>query len=254
MRKFTIFTAILTVIIMIMVAQIVVSDYLPEWGAEDEEAFTLSEVLEEGSADVIAVTNKLGDDIDEDSEDTFSATIEEVVEEETLIEEVDELPVFENDVVDFEDAGYVAYSPNAYIREEQVKAAGFARGYLEEEPHSGYLYKTVYIDDLSDTALRKFMIRDASLLYAKVYVFSPGPKVNLDQLYNVLMNRSAEGLHNEVNETNQFGLASFYMNDASRLNTAFLTVKFDDLIYGISYPKEYHKQVTNLIKLIDLEK
>jgi hypothetical protein len=44
------------------------------------------------------------------------------------------------------------------------------------------------------------------------------------------------------------------MNDTKRPGTAFLTVKLGNLIYGFSYPKEYHPQVKNLIKLLEWEK
>ena len=65
--------------------------------------------------------------------------------------------------------------------------------------------------------------------------------------------RGAEGLDVTVNETNEFAQGSFYLNDVRRSEVAFLAVRVGSMIYGFSYPKEYHSQVKNLVTLLDLE-
>ncbi len=267
MQKFTIFSGILAAVVMLFVTQSVATEYFPSWNDTVEEI--------ELTGEVNVFNNKLGSDSDfAVADDIVNDPVEIIDEQETIVEE--NLIAIENDLADdvsfssgfdplaeivvnesssdFEDLSYVVSNSNVYLREEQVRSAGFARAYIVEEAHNGYFFKNIFVKDLDDVTLRKFTVRDASLLYVKVYVFSPGTIVNLDQLYNVLKSRADETLSSNINETNQFAGASFYMNDSSRENTAFLTVKFNGLIYGFSYPKDYHTQVTNLIKLIGLER
>jgi hypothetical protein len=154
---------------------------------------------------------------------------------------------------DFEDSNFVAFTTNAVLRDEQIKSAGFVGAYLQDEAYDGSLYKTIYTSDLYDVTVKKTTIATKDALLAKIYVIKIGPNSNIDDVYKVLKVRGAEGLDSEINETNGFGSGSFYMNDARRQNTAFLTVKIGSSIYGFSYPKEYHLQIANLIKLLEWE-
>jgi len=279
MKNFTFLSTIIAVIVLIMVGKVVYTDYLANWTkgedntnsdylsffGEDAQSAkddtVMSTLAENLTASVL--TNRL---VPVPNEDT---TVEVVSDENIVDTGVDPKPTGVdssttplNDIEardealisDFEDTNFIPSNLNAYIREEQVKAAGFTSAYIEEESPSGYFFKTVFIDDLKDIGLRKFIVRDDSLFFVKVYVFSPDISVNIDDLYNILKSRSASNPGSSINITDQFGKSSFYMNDTTRLNTAFLTVKFNSLIYGFAYPKEYHKQITNLIKLIQLER
>jgi len=107
---------------------------------------------------------------------------------------------------------------------------------------------------LKDLDVKKYVIRTKTAFLAKIYVLKAGPSSTIEDVYNVLKTRAAEGLDTEINETNDFGENSFYMNDSRRTNTAFLTIKMRGLIFGFSYPKEYHTQIKNLVSLLQLEK
>lgn len=182
-------------------------------------------------------SNKLGDDFDADLVETPSIDFD----------------VANVGVSDFEGDNYVPFSQNVYIREDQIRSAGFATAYLEQQADDGYLFKNVYIADLSGIELDKTAIRTSDALLAKVYVLKVDPDQNVDVIFNQLKLKSSEGLDIEINQTNEYGMASFYMNDSRRPNVAFLTVRMSSVIYGFSYPKQYHPQIRNLIQLIDLE-
>ncbi len=138
------------------------------------------------------------------------------------------------------------------LREDQIRSAGFASAYLEQEPHEGFLYKSIYIDDLYDVTSTKYVIKSTNQLLAKVYVFQIGPLSSLDEVYDVLKIRATEGLDMEVNEASGFGSSSFYMNDLRRPNVAFLTVKLV-LIFMVSHIQRISRSDQNLIKLLDME-
>ena len=153
-------------------------------------------------------------------------------------------------VSDFEEDNFVALSKSVLLRDEQIKSAGFTNAFLEDEAYDGSLYKTIYTDDLYDVDVKKIVIKTTDTLLAKVYIIKIGANSPLDKVYQVLKVRGSEGLDVEINETNEYGDSSFYINDTRRPNTAFLTVKVGDFIYGFSYPKEYHAQIKNLIQLL----
>lgn len=280
MRKFTAFTLLLTVIVVVVLAEFLINDYLPELKARNESGDDLQLTLPESlDLNKSTQTSILGADVDY-SKISDNMTIPSAIPPENL--DAIPLPLPSEDfsdieiplngenlplpnpniitdsndtdsVSDFEDENFTSFSQNVFIREDQIKSAGFTGAYLEDEPYDGYLYKTIYIDDLKDLEVSKTAICTSDSLLAKVYVFQVGGLTSVSEIYEVLKMRAAEGLDIEINETNEFGNASFYMNDARRQDTAFLTVKIGSILYGFSYPKEYHSQIKNLITLLDLE-
>lgn len=288
MQKFTVFTVILSIVVIVIVADLVVNNYLP--GIKDSDIvseltsgkFTLPDsidiskaletnVIGAGSVDDFT-PNRLGFDLgnDDDSSDTELVSDAKTGTETIPVSRVsdftiggantDEFAIIPNNsgkpvtANDFEDTNFIAFSKNIYLRDEQIKSAGFVSAYMEDEKYDGSLYKTIYTDDLYDVSVKKIVIKSTDALFAKVYVVKVGPNSSLDDVYQVLKIRGAEGLESEINETDEFGDESFYMNDTRRPNTAFLTVRIGNLIYGFSYPKEYHAQVKNLTKLLAWEK
>lgn len=274
MRRFTVFTVILTVIIVVVLSEVVVNDYLPRFKknpTSDEMALDLPDTLDLSSGQA----NVLGADVDfskipdsnypdmgyeeislNDSTDDLLRVPEDTFDDSFLEVPSDPIPTYvatESDIPDFEDDNFVSFSTNVYIREDMIRSAGFAGAYLENEAHNGYLYKTVYLDDLPDVEVSKYAIRTEESLFAKVYVFKVGGLSSVSEIFEVLKMRATEGLDIEVNETGDYGDEAFYMNDSRRSEVAFLTVRMGAVLYGFSYPKDYHAQVKNLITLIDYE-
>jgi hypothetical protein len=264
MQKFTIFTLILAIVVAVTAAEIVSNEYFGNGSAEGEgqnQEYNLPDSIDLSKAAQTNVSgyNRLGADFDDGSEES-EAIVREMPENSPIFETaapIDDEPVevntVEGDTPDFEDDSFVYFSPNVYIRDEQIKSAGFSGAYLEEENHKGYMYKTIYIGDLPDLTVKKNVIRTEDALLAKTYVLKTGIDSSLSEIYQVLKIRASEGLDVEVNESNDFGETSFFMNDFRRNDIAFLTVKFGNLIYGFSYPKEYHSQIKNLVALIAWE-
>ena len=282
MRKFTVFTLMTSVVVLAVGADIFVNDVLPDHkkpvATDSEFAFDLPDSLPSFDSSGLGSANVLGADVGPGliEEELFEEeadlgiergapmfdeqdNVELLVEENTSTLELIPVPSTEIATVntsnssDFEDDNFVPFSTNVLIREDQIRSAGFVSGYLEQEPHEGFLFKTIYVDDLYDVSTSKYIIKSAEQALAKVYVFQVGPLSSLTEVYDVLKMRATEGLDMEVNETNDFADGSFYMNDLRRSNVAFLVTKIGAQIYGFSYPKEYHSQIKNLVKLLDME-
>lgn len=260
-----------------MVSEIMVNEYLPTLSKDNtaDLEFTLPKSLDISKSietNVLdgGLNNRLGADVADlaiasdvepatDAEPTLDFPSEEDSSEFLPVApsfpDVDESTVngSESAVADFEDQNFSTVSANVYLRDEQIKSAGFVGAYIEREAFDDYLFKTIFVGDLYDTEVEKNTIRTSEALLAKVYIFKIGPDSDIDEVYQLFKMRAAEGSGIEVNETNDFGVNSFYMNDSTRSNTAFLTVRIGSLIYAFSYPKEYHSQVKNLVQLLEWE-
>jgi hypothetical protein len=265
MQKFTVFTVLLTILVVVVAAETFVNKYLPalsdDGGASVLEAdgsgyslpdeLDLSEALMDGGiVDSGIVDGGIADDPIFELEPVFEPVLEL---EEPLGDgflEVNDGGIF--DIEDFSDESDVA-TPGQLIREDQVVNAGFVGAYLVEEDHDGYLYKTINIGDLYGVDVAKHAITNGTTTYVKVYSISTEDLNQIDNVYNVLKVRAAEGTQSEVNSTNEFGSSSFYMNDARRESVAFLTSRVGSRIYGFSYPKQYHPQIRSLISILMLD-
>lgn len=304
MKKFTIFTIILTVIVVVVFSEVIVNEYLPNVfgnetgndGVGDDGDLKLSLPASLDAKKSIS-TNVLGSDLgnylgsDEEDENVENGQKKNVVAPNADAEKIkstnDKSPIFldpnafsnedgldensfknaipaekpvvestgtsDSEAKDFEDESFVSTTNNVYLRAEQIKSAGFIDAYLENEAFDGRLFKTILIDDLNDAEVTKTLIRNKDALLVKVYIFKIALNANVNEVYELLKLRAAQGLNIRLNETNEFGLASFYMNDLTRSDTAFLTVRIAGFIYSFSYPKAYHSQVKNLMKLIEWE-
>lgn len=261
MRKFTIFTVLLTIIVIIVVAEVAVNEYFlfSEEGIADD----LSESNDVPLPDSLDLSKSMETNVLGTTEPVQSEPLEPLVADtgqDIPVEPVDILPVGEavevlesGDDSDFESENYVNWNTNVYIRDDQIKSAGFVNAVLENEPHNGFIFKTVYVDDLYDLNVTKTVVKNADMLLAKIYVLQVGPTSSITEVYEVLKVRASEGLDTEINETNEFGQGSFFMNDSKRSSVAFLTVKISNMVYAFSYPKEYHAQIKNLAMLLDYE-
>lgn len=306
MKKFTIFTIILTIVVIVVLAELMAKDYLPGFSADknvatDQSAegqkLTLPTSLDvkksistnvlEGNvlgADGTDLNNKLGADntvvpadntvqvpvsLPDQPIDMTNAGVAPKTNNPDFLDpnnfadpsavsatattQSPTQPTNPSGVKDFEDEKPVTTSANVYLRDEQIKSAGFTGGYLESEPLDGRLFKTIDIADLKDTEVTKTDIRTKDEILAKVYVFKVGIGNSANEVYQTLKLKASQGLNVKLNETNEFGSASFFMNDPIRSDTVFLTVRIAGLVYSFSYPKPYHSQVKNLIQLIAWE-
>lgn len=285
MKKFTVFTVILAITVIVTVSEMFVNNYLPNLGSGEGEELTLTlpqsldlskivktdtlgaSELGETSGSESVLSNKLGSDVEiENFEGSYDNAIPTGLSEEKIVMEpadeestgaykVEDKQVANtgDEASDFEDQTFSMQNVNINLRQEQIDSAGFFGAYIEEEESDGKLYKTIDVADLYDTKMQKFVIRSEEELMAKVYIFSVGANSNIDELYQLIKSRCGQVPVSTVNETNEYGNGSFYLNDSSRGGTVFLTTKMGELVYGFSYPKTYHSQVKNLVQLLTWE-
>lgn len=280
MKKFTIFTIILTIVVVVVLVELMgkdnkvaslASDQASENGMKltlptslDTKKSIATSVLGSDGSDSGDLTNKLG--ADNTVVPVTDTVITPIILPETANPDFLDPNSFEDPTIhspshttntsgvkDFEDESPVTVSMNVYLRDEQIKSAGFSGGYLESEPLDGRLFKTIDISDLKDVEVTKTDIRSTDEILAKVYIFKIGIGSSVGEIYQTIKLKASQGLNISLNETNEFGSASFFMNDPVRSDTVFLTVRIAGFVYAFSYPKTYHSQIKNLIQLIGWE-
>jgi len=258
MQKFTIFTVLLTIVVVVVAAEAFVNKYLPALNEdstvavlEEQDGYNLPSELDLAGA---MQSNVLGADEPKKtvSKDDGFDFLNLDFDGATDAELTDSSGSSSFDIEDFSSSYEHVDDQVSYIRNDQVVNSGFVGAYLTEEEPDGMLYKSVGIADLVGVSSKKYSITNGTTTYVKVYVVIVDDPLQVGSVYGVLKARAAEGVDIEINETNEFGNASFYMNDTRRDSVAFLTVRVSSQIYGFSYPKQYHPQVKNLVSILML--
>jgi len=300
MQKFTVFTVILTILVVVVSAETFVNKYLPSLTKADisspasTDQLTLPKELDlentvadetkilsgTNSGSSMSNTELLGVEAI-----TPSAVTPSTIETQSALQSTDtpnsqsvsgsqssfdtqstiynQSTIYDQSALDsqvFSNAGTfdiegfsggIADVPTgAALNNITISNSGFINANVTKESYDNMLYKTINTADLIGIKVDKYVIVDDVNTFAKVYVMSFDGSTILDDTYNVIKLRASQLSDVQINETNEFGLGSFYMNDIRRSGVAFLTVKIGDKIYGFTYPKEYHPQIKNLISLL----
>lgn len=248
MQKFTVFTVILTILVVVVSAETFVNKYLPSFSKADitspgsMDKLTLPKELPIETETKVADTTKILEDTQSTTSNSSLLGIGDIQKESTPT------PVIGSDIEGFSPAP--SSVSKSYLSDSLITNSGFTGASIEAEVYDNTLYKNIDLADLKGIKVEKYNVTDNTNSFAKVYVISFDGTTTLEDTYNVIKLRAGQLSDVQLNETNEFGLGSFYMNDVRRSGVAFLTVKIADKIYGFSYPKQYHPQIKNLVSLL----
>ncbi|MEK7523622.1 MAG: hypothetical protein AAB588_01195 [Patescibacteria group bacterium] len=149
----------------------------------------------------------------------------------------------------------ITTSPSAKLTSELFTATGFT-GSPTEKHFEGKLYQLLDISQIPVDGINFFEVsQDASpgaTPVAAVTEISLRDEIRALQLYVLLQNKTKPYIDLSLNETNAYGDRSFYINHAKKPDEAFLTVKIGKTIYGFAYVKTYHAQIKKFIQLLTL--
>lgn len=216
MNKFTIFTIILSVSVITVMADLVIRDY---FGTESVEVSVLS--------------------------DEGAPAHNEEKKEQFVIEppQVQQQPSSPEPIV-----AYTPTPPSATVKLEKIREAGFT-GNFTEKHFNGKLYQLLDITKNPVDAIGFYEISQDVGPVATIVEIALRDEIRALQLYSLLQNKTKPYIDLTLNETNAYGDRSFYINHAKKPNEAFLTVKIGRMIYGFAYVKFYHPEVKKLIQL-----
>lgn len=127
------------------------------------------------------------------------------------------------------------------INYANLKAAGLSDFVVKPKPFKGNLFDQFDMSVLSGLdVVEKSVVMTMDGQEKEVisaYEFNFKDKESVGEIYSFLKATIKSELGTTINETNKYGLASFYINFSEPVENAFLVVKMPENVYALSYPK-----------------
>ncbi|GEM_PF-1552644 len=221
MSKFSLFTIFLSSVIVVIIAELLVNQYVKDPYSERQlQANLLNAQLTQESQQAMQFS-KSGQPVQNPSQVSSNAS---------------------------------SQSTKRYkvIGFETIKEAGF-KDYdiLQVVPFNGILFENIDLRDFKSVpVIQQNLMQNNRVRMAVFYEFQSGDGVLANEIYRYLIEKSRSIMGATVNETNQFGNGSFYINFLDRKEYAFLVVKQKENVYALSYRKDYHPLIKQLISLL----
>ncbi len=200
MQKFTIFTIIFSLAVILVMAELVINDYL------ESEKNLQTNVIKE-------------------------------------IEGVDEKSDSSN--IDEEQANF------KIIDEALLREAGFKDVSFKKVAFSGKIFQLLALPGINNDKVNKLNIFQGQNFAATLYQIALNSSEASDELYDYIRNNLTNKPNLAINETNQFGENSFYINNTNKKKIAFLVVMIGSELYGFEYAHQYHPIIKSLISLLE---
>jgi len=268
MQKFTIFTIIFSTIILTIVAELVLQDYLQkvyppasslqasvttqddfkffypdtekvEEPEEDPEANTILEILNETRENT--EDNKDSEDIEE------TESKDEVKEDDPGINETDDPG---ENTEEEPTKPHPSLSTETSVRVKTLLPALDIEGvkYTAGTPDTK-IWDFVETEDLSikTTILGYFEVED---IIGSFYELETKNPLISEAIYEELKTRFTASPEININETNDFGQASYLVNHNVKVNEVFLVIRRDNFVYCFGYQKQYHEMFKNFFAVL----
>lgn len=211
MQKFTVFSIILSISVVLILGDIVFHDYLSAWG--DEEV--VEEVIEED------VTPLLEEQLDTQGDET--AWVE-------LSEEI----------------GISVLKPA--MSEDVFLSAGFFDPVLKDTIFSGLVFQFINFADQADAFVYQWNLFDGEDFVGSIYEIKyPSAMGSLQGYLNLRDRAQAQFDLGEVNETNNYRDASFYFNHATKTKTVHVVIRGGATIYAFEYAYVHHEKMMDVL-------
>lgn len=218
MHKFTIFTIILSIMVLFVVADLVLNDYLSGEHATDVVAESPIAVVDDPT--VIEDPELRGDEEEIPDEPT------EVIEE--------EVPVVE-DVL-------VASGLGGVVTQELVASLNLLEPRLETVEFDGLVYGFwERSDELDGFLILEHTVFDGPNFVATIYEIQGENEIQTFAAYEGFRQIALTSPLGNVNENNSYGDGSFYFNHSTKLNTSYLVTRKELGVYLFQYGHDVHQ-------------
>lgn len=144
---------------------------------------------------------------------------------------------------------YAVPPPSSTITQDKVTSAGFT-GSFTEKHFDGKVFQLLDITKIPVEAIGLYEIAQDGTPVVTVTEIVLKDEIKALQTYVLLQNKTKPYIDLSLNETNAYGDRSFYINHAKKPGEAFLTVKIGKMIYSFAYVKFYHPEIKKLIQLL----
>ncbi len=243
MQKFTIFTIILSTIVVTIITELVVQDYLQRvynptalqastLGADNFESFvTPVNESEETKSPTETLIEKLQEN-DLKSDDSDQDT-------ESLTEKLDNIrPSSRDEVIDQELTDNATLLSRVDTLLPALQLPGVA---LQKSAYQNKLFQLISTAeiDFAETAFATLQV-DQEII-GSVYEFKARTEIDAEKAFDDIRILANSFPNISTNQTNQFGDKSFYINHLVKVGEVFVVVQRDDRIFAFAYKKDYHE-------------
>lgn len=129
-----------------------------------------------------------------------------------------------------------------------VSKSGFKDFSLQRVPFSGILFESIDLRDFKSVPVEvNNLLENNRKQVASFYEFRAASRLLANEVYDMLKDKSGKLIGASVNVTDGFGEGSFFINFVERPSSAFLVVNMGDNVYALTYLKELHPMVKNLL-------
>jgi len=228
MHKFTIFTILLSVCVVLIVADLVLHDY---WGEDfaSQDAITEQTSPDETVPDETPVSPGASTDLTTPTDPEFYGD-----EEDNPTTSTTEPPEVQ-----------------PTLTQALTADLGLTEPILETESYTGLIYGFWDLSaSLNGATVLRHKLFDGTTFLGSIYEIRGTTDVDLFSLYEALRTLANTSDTGTINENNAYGEASFYFNHSVKTNTVFLTVRTQNAVYAFEYAPSAHVQMKKLISLL----
>lgn len=239
MKTSSLFALFITVIVVVIGAEVLVNDY--DVRPSDGETSVVGDV---------SVTHDWAEDFDELQGDDKTSK-EPANGEESKVEP---LAITFDASENFGDV--VESNPLVEVQAEitfgLIGLSGFQNVTLQRVPFNGIVFERIDLREFNTVpVVAQNLLQDNENSIATFYELHGDSELLAGEIYLLIREKASAGLGVNVNEVNDFGDTSFYINYGDRPDHAFLVVKIKESVYALTYEKGLHSFMTALLKYLN---
>ncbi len=241
MQKFTIFTIILSTIVVTIITELVVQDYLQR--VYNPTALQTSTLGTNSFESYITPTK------DPEAEKSTTETLIEKLREndlnkddnesESLAEKLQNIrPSSRDEVIKDE------VSDNEILLERidtLLPALQLPGVKLQKANYQNKLFQLISTSEIDFTETAFATLQIDQEVIGSVYEFKSRTEIDAEKAFDDMRILANSFPNITTNQTNQFGDKSFYINHLVKVGEVFVVVQRDDRIYAFAYKKDYHE-------------
>lgn len=121
---------------------------------------------------------------------------------------------------------------------------------FEPEVFSGKVFQLLDISEISLDFSAQGSLKNNGQMEAVIYELHALDEVMAAELYQLIKRKTIVYSDISINETNNYGDGSFYINHVRKPDEVFLTVRIKNKVYAFAYSKQFHENIIKLISLL----
>ena len=215
MQKFTAFSILLSLVVVLATVDVLFNGYL---GGEDTAV--VQETVDE-EVDT-SMDNSIDTTTDSPTDTTSDAPVE--LQEEKL---------------------------STWFTTDLLTQAGFTQPVVKEALFSGLIFQIIPYSESSDAQTLQLNFFDGEIYVGTIYEMAYPTSTGSFQGY-LSLREAAKTLTDlgTVNEVNMYGDASFYFNHKSKLKTVHMVALYENRLLGFEYAQDQHEKMKNLFDIL----